>query len=113
MRTSFHHQSEAQPPNGTLTAATSPDTPSYMASQAVGSPMIGCPSPLPAAGVSLTHVAPTAAIRGKVPFSSKIAAKALAPMRSSKEAPLRSSRCSAWPFAARRAAQRLATSCAI
>ena len=57
MRTSFHHQSEAQPPNGTLTAATSPDTPSYMASQAVGSPMIGCPSPLPAAGVSLTHVA--------------------------------------------------------
>jgi len=61
VRTSFHHQSEAQPPNGTLTAATSPDTPSYMASQAVGSPMIGCPSPLPAAGVSLTHVAPTAA----------------------------------------------------
>ena len=34
MRTSFHHQSEAQPPNGTLTAATSPDTPSYMPSQA-------------------------------------------------------------------------------
>jgi hypothetical protein len=32
MRTSFHHQSEAQPPNGPLTAATSPDTPSYMAS---------------------------------------------------------------------------------
>ncbi len=28
MRTSFHHQSEAQPPNGRLTAATSPDTPS-------------------------------------------------------------------------------------
>jgi hypothetical protein len=28
VRTSFHHQSEAQPPNGTLTAATSPDTPS-------------------------------------------------------------------------------------
>src|SRR5215510_14871082 len=28
MRTSFHHQSEAQPPNGQLTAATSPDTPS-------------------------------------------------------------------------------------
>jgi poly(hydroxyalkanoate) depolymerase family esterase len=27
MRTSFHHQSEAQPPNGPLTAATSPDTP--------------------------------------------------------------------------------------
>ncbi len=26
MRTSFHHQSEAQPPNGPLTAATSPDT---------------------------------------------------------------------------------------
>jgi hypothetical protein len=38
MRTSFHHQSEAQPPNGPLTAATSPDTPSYMASQAVRSP---------------------------------------------------------------------------
>ena len=36
MRTSFHHQSEAQPPNGTLTAATSPDTPSYMLSHAVG-----------------------------------------------------------------------------
>jgi hypothetical protein len=36
MRTSFHHQSEAQPPNGPLTAATSPDTPSYVASQAVG-----------------------------------------------------------------------------
>ena len=28
MRTSLHHQSEAQPPNGPLTAATSPDTPS-------------------------------------------------------------------------------------
>src|SRR6266576_2230152 len=28
MRTSFRHQSEAQPPNGPLTAATSPDTPS-------------------------------------------------------------------------------------
>ena len=28
MRTSFHHQSEAQPPNGPLTAVTSPDTPS-------------------------------------------------------------------------------------
>jgi hypothetical protein len=26
MRTSFHHQSEAQSPNGPLTAATSPDT---------------------------------------------------------------------------------------
>jgi hypothetical protein len=37
VRTSFHHQSEAQPPNGTLTAATSPDTPSYLASHAVGS----------------------------------------------------------------------------
>jgi hypothetical protein len=37
MRTSFHHQSEAQPPNGTLTAATSPDTPSYLASQPVRS----------------------------------------------------------------------------
>ena len=35
MRTSFHHQSEAQPPNGTLTAATSPDTPSPMPSHAV------------------------------------------------------------------------------
>ena len=34
MRTSFHHQPEAQPPNGTLTAATSPDTPSHM-------PMVG------------------------------------------------------------------------
>jgi hypothetical protein len=31
MRTSFHHQSEAQPPNGPLTAATSPDTPSQHA----------------------------------------------------------------------------------
>jgi len=28
MRTSFHHQSEAQSPNDPLTAATSPDTPS-------------------------------------------------------------------------------------
>jgi hypothetical protein len=37
VRTSFHHQSEAQPPNGTLTAATSPDTPSHMPSHAVGS----------------------------------------------------------------------------
>jgi hypothetical protein len=37
MRTSFHHQSEAQPPNGPLTAATSPDTPSYMPSYAVRS----------------------------------------------------------------------------
>jgi hypothetical protein len=36
MRTSFHHQSEAQPPNGRLTAATSPDTPSAApASQSV------------------------------------------------------------------------------
>jgi hypothetical protein len=35
MRTSFRHQSEAQPPNGPLTAAASPDTPSYMASVAV------------------------------------------------------------------------------
>jgi hypothetical protein len=35
MRTSFRHQSEAQPPNGPLTAAASPDTPSYMASQPV------------------------------------------------------------------------------
>jgi hypothetical protein len=35
VRTSFHHQSEAQPPNGTLTAATSPDTPSHMPSHAV------------------------------------------------------------------------------
>jgi hypothetical protein len=35
VRTSFHHQSEAQPPNGPLTAATSPDTPSHMPSQAV------------------------------------------------------------------------------
>jgi hypothetical protein len=30
MRTSFRHQSEAQPPNGPLTAAASPDTPSHM-----------------------------------------------------------------------------------
>jgi hypothetical protein len=36
MRTSFHHQSEAQPPNGPLTAATSPDTPSHMPSHGVG-----------------------------------------------------------------------------
>jgi hypothetical protein len=35
MRTSFRHQSEAQPPNGPLTAAASPDTPSHMPSQAV------------------------------------------------------------------------------
>jgi hypothetical protein len=37
VRTSFHHQSEAQPPNGTLTAATSPDNPSHMPSHAVWS----------------------------------------------------------------------------
>jgi hypothetical protein len=38
MRTSFHHQSEAQPPNGPLTAATSPDTPSTCpATQSVSS----------------------------------------------------------------------------
>jgi hypothetical protein len=37
MRTSFRHQSEAQPPNGPLTAAASPDTPSHMLSHAVGS----------------------------------------------------------------------------
>jgi hypothetical protein len=37
MRTSFRHQSEAQPPNGPLTAAASPDTPSHMPSQAVQS----------------------------------------------------------------------------
>jgi hypothetical protein len=36
MRTSFRHQSEAQPPNGPLTAAASPDTPSHMPSHAVG-----------------------------------------------------------------------------
>jgi hypothetical protein len=35
MRTSFRHQSEAQPPNGPLTAAASPDTPSHMPSHAV------------------------------------------------------------------------------
>jgi hypothetical protein len=40
MRTSFRHQSEAQPPNGPLTAAASPDTPSYMPSQAVRSPRV-------------------------------------------------------------------------
>jgi hypothetical protein len=39
MRTSFHHQSEAQPPNGPLTAATSPDLP-----------------PQPASPVSVGHV---------------------------------------------------------
>jgi hypothetical protein len=40
MRTSFRHQSEAQPPNGPLTAATSPDTPSHMPSHAVPSPRV-------------------------------------------------------------------------
>ena len=44
MRTSFHHQSEAQPPNGTLTAATSPDTPSHMPSHAVRSPWASGPA---------------------------------------------------------------------
>jgi hypothetical protein len=38
MRTSFRHQSEAQPPNGPLTAAASPDTPSHMPSHAVFKP---------------------------------------------------------------------------
>ena len=37
MRTSFHHQSEAQPPNGPLTAATSPDTPSLSHSRVCAS----------------------------------------------------------------------------
>jgi hypothetical protein len=36
MRTSFHHQSEAQPPNGPLTAVTSPDTPSAAPANPVG-----------------------------------------------------------------------------
>jgi hypothetical protein len=36
MRTSFRHQSEAQPPNGPLTAAASPDTPSYVAARQSG-----------------------------------------------------------------------------
>jgi hypothetical protein len=41
MRTSFH-QSEAQPPNGPLTAATSPDTPSTCpASQSESPPPSG------------------------------------------------------------------------
>jgi hypothetical protein len=35
MRTSFRHQSEAQPPNGPLTAAASPDTPSAQAGSRV------------------------------------------------------------------------------
>jgi hypothetical protein len=36
MRTSFRHQSEAQPPNGPLTAAASPDTPSSLPATALG-----------------------------------------------------------------------------
>ena len=44
MRTSFHHQSEAQPPNGPLTAATSPDTPSHMPSHAVGLSQVRSPA---------------------------------------------------------------------
>ena len=36
MRTSFHHQSEAQPPNGPLTAGTSPDTPSTCSARQSG-----------------------------------------------------------------------------
>jgi hypothetical protein len=36
MRTSFHHQSEAEPPNGPLTAATSPDTPSAPWAESLG-----------------------------------------------------------------------------
>jgi non-ribosomal peptide synthetase component E (peptide arylation enzyme) len=38
MRTSFHHQSEAQPPNGPLTVATSPDTARFPAREA----LVGC-----------------------------------------------------------------------
>jgi hypothetical protein len=44
MRTSFRHQSEAQPPNGPLTAAASPDTPSHMPSHAVRSPPADMPA---------------------------------------------------------------------
>jgi hypothetical protein len=50
MRTSFRHQSEAQPPNGPLTAATSPDTPSTCpATQSVSRKCAGStfPPPLP------------------------------------------------------------------
>jgi hypothetical protein len=39
MRTSFHHQSEAQPPNGPLTAVTSPDTPSAAPASQSGQPI--------------------------------------------------------------------------
>jgi hypothetical protein len=46
MRTSFHHQSEAQPPNGTLTAATSPDTPS-LGPEAGGSSPSSQPTEVP------------------------------------------------------------------
>src|SRR6266508_1255901 len=41
MRTSFRHQSEAQPPNGPLTAAASPDTPSHMPATQSGLPELG------------------------------------------------------------------------
>jgi hypothetical protein len=40
MRTSFRHQSEAQPPNGPLTAATSPDTPSTCPATQSGLPQL-------------------------------------------------------------------------
>ena len=36
MRTSFHHLSEAQPPNGPLTVTTSPDTPSAPPAESLG-----------------------------------------------------------------------------
>jgi hypothetical protein len=42
MRTSLHHQSEAQPPNGPLTAATSPDTPSTCPATQSGLPQLRC-----------------------------------------------------------------------
>jgi hypothetical protein len=53
MRTSFHHQSEAQPPNGPLAAATSPDTPSApWAESLILYAEVRIPPPQPASPVS-------------------------------------------------------------
>jgi hypothetical protein len=57
MRTSFRHQSEAQPPNGPLTAAASPDTPSRMPSHAVRSLGIAAQSTARSSSMSILVLA--------------------------------------------------------
>jgi hypothetical protein len=61
MRTSFRHQSEAQPPNGPLTAATSPDTPSTC--PATQSGLFGAFIPFMGLGVSSRSSVPNICTR--------------------------------------------------